>query len=102
MVAFGPDGAVEGGYEALVSGIGAPGSSGCPLPRTRFRTPALGARPDSDVLPTGSMGGVVEGGAHGTPPQAHPLGPTPSSDGAVPEEVDLATLRMVSGRPHRT
>ena len=61
--------------------------------------PALGARPDSDVPSTGSMGGVVEGGAHGTPPQAHPLGPTPSSDGAVPEEVDLADFRMVSGRP---
>jgi hypothetical protein len=47
------------------------------------------------------MGGLVEGGTYGSPPQGHPLGPDPSSDGEATEEVDLVdSRRKVSGHPY--
>jgi hypothetical protein len=64
------------------------------------RTPPSGPGPNPNVPFTGLLGGVVEGGAYGTPPQAHSLGSDPSVDGEVPEEVDLANLWKVSGHPY--
>ncbi|BET48185.1 hypothetical protein RGQ21_31670 [Kitasatospora aureofaciens] len=75
--------------------------SGAPPSKEPFRTPLLGARPEFQTNRlTGIWAASWKGARHGPPPQAHPLGPNPSADGEVPEEVHLVDLWEVSGHPY--
>ncbi|GAB2861543.1 hypothetical protein GCM10027074_30920 [Streptomyces deserti] len=101
MVAWGKCG-LNGRSEALVSVIGDPVLRGAPF---QGHGPDPGRRGPART-PTCCLPGQWVASRKGARPwavtQAHPLGSDPALAGEVPEEVDLADLRSVSGHPYKT